>query len=361
MIGDSVARLGGLQQDAKDRDGNDAAWCLLPGESATVVEVDADGDIRLCNPRGLESAFVFRKFFVNVAYATQANPPSPGKPPGNFDCKADTTERNDGEASSLESGNGAKEFVFNSEAVEFVPQFQGSQRAALNAKAAVFTPKANLTAAEQFKIHVEAAAGLINSGSIGHEAEAMPFSASQPESVSPQSRARQAEVLPPLCGQSSPAASDAMEIEEDVAGTNLASSIETSIEDAWHISSTSSHIRLHSRQLPSCGRARLFMDNSDEDEFENDGCMRGYGTDDEEADDTQPASSAESPLRLAIRAQGASLFRLRPSSWIILPPRGSLLKMLRTSGSIQLFIFFLLLVSLSRRAAVGLARIRRRH
>ena len=44
--------------------------CSKPGELATVVEVDSDGDFRLRNPGGMVSMVQFREFFEYAAPST---------------------------------------------------------------------------------------------------------------------------------------------------------------------------------------------------------------------------------------------------------------------------------------------------
>lgn len=66
MVGDRVRRLSQVETTLHDADGNENAWNLLPEEVAVVVEVDKDGDVRLCNPTGLESGFTFRRDYGYV-------------------------------------------------------------------------------------------------------------------------------------------------------------------------------------------------------------------------------------------------------------------------------------------------------
>lgn len=61
-IGDEVVYAEGRLTEAHDTRG-EMSWQLFPRESATVVEVDKDGDFRLRNPSGLESDFILRKFY----------------------------------------------------------------------------------------------------------------------------------------------------------------------------------------------------------------------------------------------------------------------------------------------------------
>jgi len=61
VVGDRVvARREKITHDAN---GNDLTWRLIPGEAATVIEVDNDGDFRLRNPDAAESWWVYRGAF----------------------------------------------------------------------------------------------------------------------------------------------------------------------------------------------------------------------------------------------------------------------------------------------------------
>jgi len=62
-VGEQVESKRGGVQIAATVDGSDG-WKLLEGETATVVEVDEDGDFRLRSPDGLESSFVYAASFV---------------------------------------------------------------------------------------------------------------------------------------------------------------------------------------------------------------------------------------------------------------------------------------------------------
>jgi len=66
VLGDMVESFDGVLQCVTDANGNERGWELQPGEIATVMQVDADGDFRLCNPSGLESAYTFRKYYAYV-------------------------------------------------------------------------------------------------------------------------------------------------------------------------------------------------------------------------------------------------------------------------------------------------------
>lgn len=68
-VGDEVVSVewDSLKSVLEDRQGNKDSWELLPGEIATVVEVDKDGDFRLRNPHGLESCATFRKDYGYVS------------------------------------------------------------------------------------------------------------------------------------------------------------------------------------------------------------------------------------------------------------------------------------------------------
>jgi len=64
VVGDQVISASGSREEAMDAAGNKGAWELQPGEVATVVEVDREGDFRLRNPQGNKSEIILRKFFV---------------------------------------------------------------------------------------------------------------------------------------------------------------------------------------------------------------------------------------------------------------------------------------------------------
>jgi hypothetical protein len=69
IVGDRVKMLSGEFGQIPpflDANGREIVWGLLPGEYATVVAVDADGDFQLRNPAGLDSKFVFRNGFGYV-------------------------------------------------------------------------------------------------------------------------------------------------------------------------------------------------------------------------------------------------------------------------------------------------------
>jgi SAM-dependent methyltransferase len=66
VLADIVRSLEFKKITMKDKDGNDGAWNLEPGENATVVEVNSDGDFRLCNPDGLESVYADRRIWAYV-------------------------------------------------------------------------------------------------------------------------------------------------------------------------------------------------------------------------------------------------------------------------------------------------------
>ena len=66
-VGDTVARLDGARVQMKDKEGNIKAWSLKEGESATVAEVDDEGDFRLINSRGLVSQWVYRHLYGYTA------------------------------------------------------------------------------------------------------------------------------------------------------------------------------------------------------------------------------------------------------------------------------------------------------
>lgn len=68
-IGDRVVRKDNGKADARPAEGAVPTFYLLPGEVATVVEVDRDGDIRIVDPRGeASSAFRRKKFFRLCSY-----------------------------------------------------------------------------------------------------------------------------------------------------------------------------------------------------------------------------------------------------------------------------------------------------
>jgi len=63
VVGEEVCTLGS-KHCCGDAAGNGDAWVLHPGEVATVTVVDKDGDFKLRNPSGLESAWQLRPKYV---------------------------------------------------------------------------------------------------------------------------------------------------------------------------------------------------------------------------------------------------------------------------------------------------------
>mmetsp|Transcript_27089 Transcript_27089/g.59003 ORF Transcript_27089/g.59003 Transcript_27089/m.59003 type:complete len:351 (+) Transcript_27089:64-1116(+) len=61
-VGDIVMSMGG-KKVGHDAFGAPKRWSLLAGQSAEVMEVDADGDFRLRNLQNIESGFLFRREF----------------------------------------------------------------------------------------------------------------------------------------------------------------------------------------------------------------------------------------------------------------------------------------------------------
>jgi hypothetical protein len=64
QLGDHVQFLTDSERPLRDAFGNKRAWKMMPGEVAMVLEVNKEGDFRLCNAHGLESDFTSRKFFA---------------------------------------------------------------------------------------------------------------------------------------------------------------------------------------------------------------------------------------------------------------------------------------------------------
>jgi len=68
LVGDEICTPSEKHQ-CTDAAGNKDSWLLHPGEIATVTMVDADGDFRLRNPSGLESAIQLRAKYVYMPQA----------------------------------------------------------------------------------------------------------------------------------------------------------------------------------------------------------------------------------------------------------------------------------------------------
>jgi len=63
VVGDLVFSKFG-RKTGRDVAGQEHSWSLPPGEYATIVDVDEDGDFRLSNAGGVESGFLLRAEFV---------------------------------------------------------------------------------------------------------------------------------------------------------------------------------------------------------------------------------------------------------------------------------------------------------
>lgn len=74
VVGERVMRQDGESGLLTDKDGNVDAWVLFPGEISTVTAVDRDGDLRLRNPRGVESCWTFRELFCYCQEAGSSKP-----------------------------------------------------------------------------------------------------------------------------------------------------------------------------------------------------------------------------------------------------------------------------------------------
>lgn len=337
-VGDWVQRIGGIGQEAKDCRGRDNAWFLAGGEIALVIDVDRDGDVRLRNCSGHDSAFVFSKFFEYVLEA-QADQ----RPPGQFQQTHD--EKVEDTSSKTDPASSSKDFVFNTEAVEFVPSL-ASQRAALNSKAPMFTPNSNLTgnltAAQQLKFQVEAAVAA--SPLPSREVKAASSESGESEDTSEATYLNYAFPLP----------------SNDVKKASFLHDFDATVSHQFFSVWCPSQSSGSSRQVRNAGRARLQSDNDPEDQLGNDGCMRGYSSEDSENEGEECAqaksSSGGSPLFLA-RAQAA--LWLQSSSSMALQP-AQLCRVMWSEGRLRLLLFFSLLVYLSRRGLLALVRMRRR-
>eukprot|EP01062_Namystynia_karyoxenos_P058628 TRINITY_DN50147_c0_g1_i1.p1 TRINITY_DN50147_c0_g1~~TRINITY_DN50147_c0_g1_i1.p1 ORF type:complete len:619 (+),score=232.87 TRINITY_DN50147_c0_g1_i1:84-1859(+) len=67
--GDIVVRVDNQSTVESDSDGNPGVWQLAAGESATVVSVDADGNLRLENAQGATSALQRKEFYSHKEQA----------------------------------------------------------------------------------------------------------------------------------------------------------------------------------------------------------------------------------------------------------------------------------------------------
>jgi len=315
------------------------------------------------------------------------------KPPGNFEvAKAQQSVKDSSTPSHSSPGQLMKGFSFSSEAVEFVPvspvstkapaktaaKAKAAGRSSLNARAPVFMPSDSLTAAQRLRIHVEAAmaatpaanpvkaeaAAKIDAASANTQATSSPL----PTTPSPAkvftscTASLGTNDMPPSPERSSrTAAQSSQPRQATLASCNLLETQDLAADNPMiegqrlPIVMAMDSRELIADRFRSVGRRLRMSEYSDEEDFGDVACMRGYDSEDSNSvDDPDRCPNSSSSTVPAITSAGLQL-----ATWSALRS-GQLLRSIRSSGRVQLLLFFLFLVSLARRAALASARLRGR-